>query len=175
MSRILALAAALFLSSPALAHDIVAGDIQIVHPHIPQPSASAKAAGGFMAIVNSGAEADRLVAVESDIAAKVEIHESLVDAAGVGTMRPVPEIEIPAGGTVSLEHGGLHVMFMGLAGPLVEGEMRKATLVFERAGRVEIEFAIDPPAGSGGHDHGADHDAGHSGDHGATDSSATGG
>jgi copper(I)-binding protein len=44
-------------------------------------------------------------------------------------------------------------MFMGLTGPLTEGEMHKATLIFERAGRVEIEFMIDPPVGQGEMDH----------------------
>jgi copper(I)-binding protein len=45
-------------------------------------------------------------------------------------------------------------MFMGLKGPLTEGEMHKAVLIFERAGRVEIEFMIDPPMGKGdGQDH----------------------
>ena len=79
--RLLAtLAAALFLASPTIAHEVTVGDLQIIHPHIPRPAASAKAAGGFMAIVNNGAEADRLIGVESEIAAKVELHESKVDA-----------------------------------------------------------------------------------------------
>lgn len=163
MNRLLMLATALFLAAPALAHEIVAGDLQIIHPHIPQPAASAKTAGGFMAIVNTGAEADRLIGVESAIAAKSEVHESKVDADGVGTMNHIDALEIPAGGTVSLERGGYHIMFMGLTGPLTEGEMHKATLIFEKAGRVEIEFQVDPPmtAGEMDHstmDHGATHD-----------------
>jgi periplasmic copper chaperone A len=157
MKRLLTLAAALMLAAPAFAHEIVAGDIQIIHPHIPQPAASAKAAGGFMAIVNTGAEADRLIGVESDIAMKTEVHESKVDENGIGTMDHVDAIEIPAGGTVSLEHGGYHIMFMGLGGPLTEGEMHKAVLIFERAGRVEIEFQIDPPTGQGGGHEAMDH------------------
>ncbi|WP_137110396.1 copper chaperone PCu(A)C [Rhodobacter sp. SY28-1] len=151
--KILAFAVALFLAAPALAHEVTVGDLEIIHPHIPQPAASAKAAGGFMAIVNNGAEADRLIGVESDIAAKAEVHESKVDANGVGTMEHVDAIEIPPGETVNLEHGGYHIMFMGLTGPLMEGELHKATLIFERAGRVEVEFQIDPPAGMGEMDH----------------------
>lgn len=158
MSRILALLAAFCLATPALAHDITAGDLQIVHPHIPQPAASAKAAGGFMAITNTGTESDRLIGVESDIAAKSEVHESRVDANGVGTMVHVQAIDLPPGETVNLQHGGYHVMFMGLTAPLTEGEMHKATLIFERAGRVEIEFQIDPPMGQGAM---APADAGH--------------
>jgi copper(I)-binding protein len=153
MTRILALVAAFFLVGPALAHGLTVGDLEIIHPHIPQPAASAKAAGGFMAITNNGTETDRLIGVESDIAMKSDVHESKVDANGVGTMTHVDAIEIPPGETINLEHGGYHIMFMGLNGTLTEGEMHKAVLIFERAGRVEIEFQIDPPIGQGEMDH----------------------
>lgn len=151
--KILAFAVALFIAAPVLAHEVTVGDLQIIHPHIPQPAASAKAAGGFMAIVNNGTEVERLIGIESDIAAKSETHESKVDENGVGTMTHVDAIEIPPGETVNLEHGGYHVMFMGLNGTLSEGDMVKATLIFERAGRVEVEFQIDPPIGAGAMDH----------------------
>ena len=155
MKRILTFAASLLLAVPALAHEVKVGDLEFIHPNIPQPAASAKAAGGFMAISNTGTEADRLIGVEADFAAKAETHESKVDENGIGTMEHVDAIEIPPGETVNLEHGGYHIMFMGLTGTLTEGEMRKVTLVFEHAGRVEIEFMIDPPMGKGmeGMDH----------------------
>jgi periplasmic copper chaperone A len=155
MTRILALVAAFFLAGPALAHGLTVGDLEIIHPHIPQPAASAKAAGGFMAITNNGTEPERLIGIETGIAMKSDVHESKVDANGLGTMTAVDAVEIAPGATVNLEHGGYHIMFMGLTGPLTEGEMHKATLIFERAGRVEIEFMIDPPtsAGQGAMDH----------------------
>lgn len=155
MKHFLTLAAALFLAGPALAHEVTVGDLEIIHPNIPQPAASAKAAGGFVAISNNGTEADRLIGVEADFAAKAETHESKVDENGVGTMEHVDFIEIPAGQTVNLEHGGYHIMFMGLKDELKEGEMRKVTLVFEHAGRAEVEFMIDPPMGEG--EDGMDH------------------
>lgn len=151
--KILAFAAALVLAAPALALEVTVGDLQIIHPYIPQPAASAKAAGGFMAIVNNGTEADRLIGVESDMAMKSEVHESKVDANGVGTMTHVEFIEIPPGQTVNLERGGYHVMFMGLKENLTEGEMRKARLIFEKAGPVEVEFQIEAPMGMGEMDH----------------------
>mgnify|MGYP001301456803 CR=1 FL=1 len=149
MKRFLSLAAALILAAPAFAHEVTVGDLQIIHPYIPQPAASAKAAGGFMAIVNNGTEADRLIGVQSDMAMKSEVHESKVDANGVGTMTHVEFIEIPPGQTVNLERGGYHVMFMGLKDSLTEGEMRKAKLIFEKAGPVEVEFQIEAPMGMG--------------------------
>lgn len=155
MKRLVTLLAALILAAPVMAHEIVSGDLQIIHPHITQPPASAKSAGGFMAIVNNGTEPDRLIGIETSIAAKAEVHESKVDADGLGTMSHVDALEIPAGGTVSLERGGYHVMFMGLAGKLTEGEMHKVVLIFEKGGRVEIEFQIDPPMGMGEMDHSA--------------------
>jgi copper(I)-binding protein len=166
MTRLATLATALLLALPfalpLLAHEEIVGDLQFIHPHIPQPAASARTAGGYMAVTNNGAEADRLIGIETDIAAKAELHESRVDANGVGSMAHVDMLEIPAGGTISLERGGLHVMFFGLTRPLLEGERHKAALIFEKAGRVEIEFMIDPPAGQG-----AEQGATAHGDHGA--------
>ena len=149
MKPFLALMASLMLAGPAIAHEITVGDLEIIHANIPQPAASAKSAGGYMAIANNGTETERLIGIETDLAAKAEVHESKVDADGVGTMEPVPVLEIPPGQTVNLERGGYHIMFMGLTGPLVEGEMKQATLIFEHAGRVEVEFMVDPPMGEG--------------------------
>ena len=52
-------------------------------------------------------------------------------------------IEIPAGATVTLAPGGLHLMFMQLKEPLVEGTKVPVTLTFEKAGTVDVEFKID--------------------------------
>ena len=59
-------------------------------------------------------------------------------------------MEIKPGETVELKPGGMHVMFMGLKQPLKQGQRVKGTLVFEKAGTVEIEFtvqAVGAPAG----------------------------
>lgn len=157
MKRLATLAAALMLALPAFTHELVVGDLMIIHPYIPQPATSAMAAGGFLAITNQGTEPDRLIGVESDFAARSELHESRVDANGMGSMTPVEAIEIPPGGTVRLEHGSTHIMFMGLEAPLAEGQMVKGALIFEKAGRVEIEFSVDPLGGEGhGHDAASD-------------------
>lgn len=151
MNRFQTLAAGLLLAAPLWAHEITVEDLQIIHPHIPAPAGNAMAAGGFMAIANNGTEADRLIGVQSDVAEKVALHESKVDANGVGTMTHVVAIDIPPGETVSLDHGGYHIMFMGLKEPLTEGQMVKGALIFEKAGRVEIEFEVEAAGMS--HDH----------------------
>jgi hypothetical protein len=81
-------------------------------------------------------------------------------------MAHVPALDIPPGDTVVLEPGSYHIMLMGLNTELVEGQMLPATLIFEKAGPVQIEFMVDPP-GAGGMDHSAheDHAAAGHGDH----------
>jgi copper(I)-binding protein len=153
MTKTLTLLAALLCGTAALAHQITIGDLEIVHASIPVPFAGAKSAAGFMAIVNNGTEPDRLIGASAGFAAMTQVHESKTDANGVATMNHIDALEIPAGETVMLEHGSYHVMFMGLKQTLTEGDMLPATLTFEKAGTVELEFMVDPP-GEGGHDHG---------------------
>jgi copper(I)-binding protein len=137
----------------ALAHEFKLGDLEIDHPWSRATPPGAQVAGGYFTIVNHGSEADRLVSVTSDISAKAEVHEMGVKD-GVMTMRPVEGgLEIPAGGAVELKPGAWHVMFVGLKSPPKEGEPFAATLTFEKAGDVAVEFAVEGMAG------GMDHDA----------------
>ncbi len=148
MKQILGFVAALMLTTTAtFAHGVSAGKLEIIHPNIPQPTASAKSAAGYMAIANDGTEADRLIGVETPIAKSAMLHTTEHSADGVARMMHVEALEIPAGDTIVLEPGGMHVMLMGLTGAMVEGDMIPATLIFEHAGRVEMEFMVDPPGG----------------------------
>ena len=87
------------------------------------------------------------MSVTGAIAGKSEIHEMKM-ADGVMSMRPVKDgIEIPAGGEVKLEPGSYHIMFMELNAPAVEGVKFPGTLTFEKAGTVDVEFAVDKAGG----------------------------
>lgn len=135
---------------------------------------NAPVAGGFVTIINTGSEDDRLVGASSDVAGHMEVHEMAMDG-DVMRMRELADgLAIPAGETVTLEPGGFHVMFMDLQDALVEGEEVLVTLDFEKAGQVEVPFAIGAPNAKE-HDHGEmdhashghdDHDHGHDHDHG---------
>jgi copper(I)-binding protein len=147
MTRFLGLIAALLLAHPVHAHGVTVGDLEIIHPNIPQPASSAMAAAGYMGISNAGDEADRLIGVETTVAQSAMLHKTEVNADGVASMAHVEGIDIPANDTVVLESGGYHIMLMGLTQELTEGQMVPGVLIFEKAGRVEMEFAIDPPGG----------------------------
>ena len=144
---LLALCAAVLLASGANAHEVKVGDLEIIHPNILAPSASAKSAAGYMGISNDGKTDDRLIGVEVPSVKQSELHTTVHSADGVARMMHVESIDIPAGETVLLERGGMHIMLMGLTEPMTEGQMVPATLIFEQAGRVEVEFSVDPSDG----------------------------
>lgn len=157
LGRAAAFSLALFLvpMQSLSAHDYKVGDLHLVHPWSRETPHGAKVAAGYVKIVNSGAQADRLVAVSGAIAARGEVHEMSVDDKGVMTMRPVAHIEIPAGGEVELKPGGYHIMFLELKEAPRKGERFAGSLTFEKAGTVEVEFAVD--AMGKGQEHGGDH------------------
>jgi hypothetical protein len=58
-------------------------------------------------------------------------------------MRPVEGgLEIKPGESVMLKPGGYHVMFRDLKHPLEQGQSVKATLKFENAGSVDVDYPI---------------------------------
>ncbi|MBD9371417.1 copper chaperone PCu(A)C [Rhizobium sp. ARZ01] len=142
------LAAAILCAAPAFgafAHDYKAGNLEINHPASRATLAGAPVGGGFMKIVNHGKEADRLVSITSPVSDDVQLHEMAMEN-DVMKMRQLKDgIEIPAGAAVELKPGGLHVMFMAIKQPFKEGEKFAATLNFEKAGPVAVEFDVGPP------------------------------
>lgn len=149
LSRRIALAAAL-LPSIAHAQDTTLGGLTLREPWTRAAREGAQGAG-YLAIVNGGA-ADRLVSASSPAAPRMELHTHIRDG-DVMRMRPVEAIPVPAGGSVRLEPGGLHLMFIGLSQELREGARVPVTLVFERAGPVTLEFVVRGAAARGGHRH----------------------
>lgn len=139
----LTVAAAFSFVADASAHEVKAGGLVLDHPWTRATPTGAKMAGGFVVIRNEGAEPDRLIGGSADFSAKVEIHEMSMEG-DVMKMRELETgLDLPAGGEVVLKPGSYHVMFIGLKEPLKEGETRKGTLVFEKAGTVEVEWAVD--------------------------------
>ncbi|HEX5599524.1 MAG TPA: copper chaperone PCu(A)C [Hyphomicrobiaceae bacterium] len=139
---------------------------------ISQPWARATPGGvkngaAYMQITASAA--DKLVDARSDAAERVELHNHIHEN-GVMKMRRVESIEVPAGETVTLGPGGYHVMLMGLKQPLKAGEELELTLVFEKAGEINVTASIEPigargPGGAAHADHGHDHNHHHDHDH----------
>ena len=155
MSRRAILGAALALPAlPARAQEVTAGALRIAAPWTRAMRAGGTGAG-FMTIRNTGSAPDRLVAARSPAANVMELHTHIRDG-DVMRMRAVPAIELPAGQEVRLAPGGLHLMLIGLAQSLEPGGRVPVTLVFERAGEVTIQLAVEA-AGARGPAHGHGH------------------
>jgi copper(I)-binding protein len=92
--------------------------------------------------------ADRLTAVSSPVAKKVELHTMSMEG-GVMRMRPLAAIDIPAGQTGTLSPGGMHIMLLGLTQPLREGQSFPLTLSFDHAGPRQVTVAIEKAGAMG--------------------------
>lgn len=103
---------------------------------------AALSAGGYLKITNNSDKDEVLVGGSATFAGTTEIHEmKMVD--DVMKMRKLEDgLVIPAGETVELQPGGLHVMFMQLTESLVEGNPVQGTLDFKEAGSVDIEYQV---------------------------------
>jgi periplasmic copper chaperone A len=95
----------------------------------------------YLWITNHGSKADRLIAVESPAAASVEIHLSSLKQ-GVMQMREVEILECPAGATVKVEPGALHIMLLGLKQPLVAASTFPLSLKFRDAGMLVVQVSV---------------------------------
>lgn len=134
------------------------GSLEITRPWARATPKGAAVAGGYMRVRNNGTTADRLVGGAMDFAGRFEIH-SMTMTQGVMRMRELKQgLEIKPGESVEFKPGSLHVMFVDLKQPLVKGQPVKATLLFEKAGRVEVEFPVEAIGGQpSAQGHGATH------------------
>jgi len=144
ITRRLALAATLaVLAVPASAQDYKLGALEITRPWTRATPATAQSGGGFLTVTNKGTTPDRLIAARSTVSAKVEVHEMRMDG-NVMKMRELEKgLEIPAGATVMLKPGSYHIMFMGLKAPFAKDAKVPVTLVFEKAGSLDIVLDVE--------------------------------
>ncbi len=127
----------------AYAADYKVGPVVVADPWSNATPKGATVGGGYMKITNTGTVPDRLIGGSTDSASKLEVHEMKMEN-GVMKMRPVQGgLTINPGQTVELSPGGpYHVMFVDLRKPLVTGDHVKASLTFEKAGTVSIEYDV---------------------------------
>ncbi len=138
----LAVSAILALTSAsAVAEDTRIGPMVVESAWARASAGRAANGAAYMTLRNTGASEDRLVAVSAEVARRAELHTHLMDN-NVMKMRPVKDVAIAAGGSVTFQPGGHHVMLMGLEKRLVKGESLSLTLTFAKAGAVTVSVPI---------------------------------
>ena len=153
---ILLVAAGLALCLPAFAHDaashgtshtqMIVGDIEISGAFSRATLPGAPVAGGFLTLTNKGSVDDVLVSASAPIAAETQLHEMAMEGDVMKMRRIEGGIPVPAGASVALQPGGLHVMFLGLNTALAEGDSVPVTLTFEQAGTITIDMSVGAAA-----------------------------
>jgi copper(I)-binding protein len=142
LAAAVALAFAQLAATAAEATDYNVGPIQITAPWARATPKRASSGAAYMTITNTGKTPDKVSCVSSDASAECQIHTMTMDN-GVMQMRPVEGgLEIKPGETVTLKPGGFHMMLVSLKHPLEQGGTVKATLKFDTAGTVDVEYPI---------------------------------
>ncbi len=129
-------------SAPALAEDYKLKNLVIDHPYARATPPGATTGGAYVTVENMGATPDKLLAASTPAAKFVEIHQMSMNG-GMMTMRAVQGIEIKAGARIELKPGGYHLMLLDLKKPLRTGAKIPLTLVFEKAGKLEVSAWVE--------------------------------
>jgi len=118
------------------------GSIRIEHSYARATAPGQPTGGAFLTLRNEGGD-DRLLAASATVATQVELHSMSMEG-DVMHMREVDAIDLPAGKTVELKPGGLHIMLLGLKAPLKAGERFALKLKFAKAGDVTLDVPVQP-------------------------------
>ncbi|MEP5153052.1 copper chaperone PCu(A)C [Planktotalea sp.] len=106
-----------------------ADGLSVSEAWVPTAPPGAGAHAAYFTLHNDGAVPRILVGVAADGYAMSHMHESK-EADGIATMAMIHQIEIPAGKTLTMAPGGLHVMLMRPDAPLASGDIVQLKLTF---------------------------------------------
>ncbi len=146
--------ALLLALAPVAAHDYGADTLEIEHPWARPTITQSVPGSAYMTIRNTGDEDDTLLAVTvpGEVADSAELHTTVMEN-GIARMRLASGgLRIPAGNALEFKPLGNHIMLIGLKKRLETGMKIQAALLFEHAGRVEVEFWVEQPADGAGDD-----------------------
>lgn len=117
------------------------GGIDIDHMLIPAADQAGTAVAAYAGFDNHGA-ADRLLGIDCDCAASVELHTVVRDGDEVRMTNTFP-LALPPGRTEVRPPGvPLHFMLVDTTRPFAVGERVPMRLRFQRAGTVQAEFVV---------------------------------
>ncbi|MBA1444942.1 MAG: copper chaperone PCu(A)C [Chromatiales bacterium] len=108
----------------------VAGMVDVDDPYVRGVPPGQPNTSTYMGLTNRDQQGHALVGAQSPVAKVVELHTHTMEG-GMMRMRPVKQVDLPAGQQVKLQPGGLHVMLIGLKQKLKPGESVPLTLLFE--------------------------------------------
>jgi copper(I)-binding protein len=133
--------AVLAFADVAAAHEVKAGALTLGDLAVRASLGAVPTSAAYLTIDNAGDAPDRLLSVDCACAKSASVHRTETKA-GISSMDAAGAVVIPAHGKVVFQPTGLHIMLMGLTGPLKAGGMQPMVLHFEHAGAVKAGFHI---------------------------------
>lgn len=130
-----------------------AAEVKVENAWARPPAPGQKTASAYVDLTSAADGV--LVSVSSPAAERVELHSMTLDG-GVMRMRPLPRIDLPAGKTVKLAPGGMHLMVLGLKQPLKAGDKLPLVLRIQPAAGSETTLKVEAEVRAGassGHAH----------------------
>ena len=139
IAKTVLLSLAMLVAAPALA-----GQLTVTNAWARTTPPGATMGVVYFTLHNGSGKSDRLLKLRTPVAASASVHRSeIVD--GIARMREVSVLHVAPGEQLEFAPGGLHVMLMGLKGPLKEGQVFELELVFELAGPRKVSVAVRKP------------------------------
>ncbi len=132
--------AALCCLIPALAF-AVSTTVSLTNARSVPTIADANVGVAFVSMTNNGTKPLTLVGAQSNVSKKVEIHTHTING-DIMQMRKIDSVDIPAGATIAMESGGLHLMLIGVREPLKANQQFDITLTFKDQAPVTQRFVV---------------------------------
>lgn len=124
-----------------VAGSAVAQDVVVRDAWIREAPPNARVLAGYATIANPGPEPVRIVAAAARGFDAVEMHR-MSHEDGVMRMRPLPAIDVPAGGEAVLSPGGDHLMLMRPARAMRAGDTVRIEFELENGASLIWDFEV---------------------------------
>ena len=121
------------------------GVIEVTDSWAPSTPPNAPTAAIYVRIENGTGNDDRLIDVAIDRCEAIELHTTNIDETRIMRMRMATReaLAIPAGETLEMVPGGLHVMCIGLDEPFRAGESLDLDIQLESGTRLQITTPVE--------------------------------
>jgi protein SCO1/2 len=126
---------------PAAAAGGEAAGITVVDPYVRGMAPGSKVTAAYLVLQNTHPSARALVRADVPGVQSVELHAVLTEN-GLTSMRPVAQIDLPAGGEARLEPSGNHIMLVGVDRPFSTGETVPLTLTFADGTSLKVDAPV---------------------------------
>jgi copper(I)-binding protein len=125
---------------------LAAPTMDVIDGWVREAPPTSRVLAAYMRIINQTEGDLTVTGITSPDFDAADLHRTVVED-GVARMLPVPELTIPAGGSITLEPGGLHLMLFDPVRPLQQGD--SVTLVLHRSDDICITLSVPVLRGTG--------------------------